>query len=116
MLQAERPRADLKSDMPAGQSGPPPVPPSREDALARFMGGRPGAVILRLAILSVVVGALLHVAGLSPVALLRGVEALVRSVIGTGWDAARNVAEFALYGAMVVVPVWLIARALSTRN
>ncbi len=92
------------------------MPLRQEDALARFMGGRPGAVILKLAVLSVVVGALLHVAGLSPVSLLRGVEALVRSVIGTGWDAARNLAEFALYGAMVVVPVWLIARAVSARN
>jgi len=87
-----------------------------DNALARFMGGRPGAVIFKLVILSIIVGALLHLAGLSPVSLLRGVEAMVRRVIGSGWEAVSNLAEFALYGAMVVVPVWLIARALATRK
>ncbi len=80
------------------------------------MGGRPGAVALKLVVLSVVVGALLHMAGLSPVSLLLGVDALVRSVIGTGWEAVRSLAEFALYGAMVVIPIWLIARAFAARR
>ncbi len=80
------------------------------------MGGEPGAVALKLAVLSVVVGAILHLAGLSPVSLLLGVEAMVRSVIGSGWEAARSILEFALYGAMVVVPLWLISRAFASRR
>jgi hypothetical protein len=87
-----------------------------DNAVTRFLGGKPGTVFLKLAIISVIVGALLHLAGLSPVALFRGLEAMVRGLIGTGWDAVRNIAEFALYGAMVVVPIWLIARALSARK
>jgi hypothetical protein len=87
-----------------------------ENALTRFLGGKPGAVVLKLAIISIIVGALLHLAGLSPVSLLRGVEAMIRSLIGTGWDAVRNIAEFALYGAMVVVPIWLIARAMAAKK
>ena len=112
MLQADRPKRD-----PAGfRQGPPPVPSQEDDRLARFMGGRPGAVALKLVMLSVIVGALLHLAGLSPVSLLRGVEAMVRSIIGSGWEAARSLAEFALYGAMIVIPVWLVARALAARR
>jgi hypothetical protein len=88
----------------------------KDDALARFMGGRPGAVLLKLGVVSVIVGAILHLAGLSPIALIRGVEAMVRGLIGTGWDAVRSVGEFALYGAMIVVPVWLVARALAARR
>jgi len=84
-----------------------------DNALARLMGGRPAAVALKLGVVSVIVGALMHLAGLSPVALFRGVEAMVRGLIGSGWDAVRNLGEFALYGAMVVVPLWLIARALA---
>ncbi len=80
------------------------------------MGGRPTTVALKLVVLSVIVGAVLHMAGLSPVSLLLGVEALVRSIIGTGWESARSLAEFALYGAMIVVPVWLIARAFAARR
>lgn len=92
------------------------MPERQENDLTRFMGGNPGAVVLKLAVMSVVVGAILHLAGLSPVSLLLGVEALVRSVIGSGFEAVRSVAEFALYGAMVVVPIWLIARAMSARR
>lgn len=87
-----------------------------DDALSRFLGGKPSTVLLKLVIISVIVGALLHWAGLSPLSLLRGAEAMVRGLIGTGWDAVRNVAEFALYGAMVVVPIWLIARAVNARK
>ena len=87
-----------------------------DNTLTRFMGGRPGAVLLKLVILSIVVGALLSLAGLSPADLFRGVEAMIRSVVGSGFDAIRNLAEYALYGAMIVVPLWLIARALATRK
>ena len=87
-----------------------------DNAVTRFLGGKPGAVILKLAVISVIVGALLHLTGLSPAALFRGLAEMIRGLIGTGWDAVRNIAEFTLYGAMVVVPIWLIARALSARK
>ncbi|MCA3563835.1 MAG: integrase [Methylocystis sp.] len=87
-----------------------------DNAVTRFLGGKPGAVILKLAVISVIVGALLHLAGLSPVELFRGLGAMIRGIVGTGWDAVSNIAEFALYGAMVVVPIWLIARALAARK
>ncbi len=89
---------------------------ANDNALTRFLGGNPGAVVLKLAIISVIVGALLHLAGLSPLSLFRGLEAMIRGLIGSGFDAVRNVAEFALYGAMVVVPIWLIARAFSAKK
>jgi hypothetical protein len=87
-----------------------------DNALNRFVGGKPLSVAIKLAIVSVIVGAVLHLAGLSPVSLLRGLEAMIRSLVGTGWDAVRNIGEFALYGAMVVVPIWLIGRALASRR
>jgi Family of unknown function (DUF6460) len=87
-----------------------------DNALSRFLGGSLTSVLIKLLILSVVVGALLHWTGLSPVSLLRGLDALVRELVGTGWDAVRNVGAYALYGAMVVVPIWLISRLISQRK
>jgi hypothetical protein len=87
-----------------------------DNALSRFLGGSLTSVVVKLLILSIVVGALLHWTGLSPVSLLRGIEALVRDLIGTGWDAVRNVGTYALYGAMVVVPIWLVSRLISQRK
>ncbi len=85
-------------------------------ALTRLMGGKPGAVVIKLAIVSVIVGAILSLAGLSPLSLLRGFEAMLRNLVGSGWEALRSIGQFALYGAMVVVPVWLVARLLSARK
>ncbi len=83
------------------------------NALSRFLGGNLVSVAVKLLILSIVVGALLHWTGLTPVSILRGIDALVRDLIGTGWDAVRNVGAYALYGAMIVVPIWLISRLIS---
>jgi hypothetical protein len=92
-------------------------PPTVSDnPVSRFLGGRPSAVILKLAIISVIVGALLHFAGLSPAALVRGIGQMIKSLIGSGWDAVRTVAEFAIYGAVIVVPIWLVARLLAARK
>jgi hypothetical protein len=82
-----------------------------DNAVTRFLGGRPGAVALKLAIVSIVVGALLHFAGLSPAGLIRGLGRMVESLIGSGWDAVRTVAEFALHGATIVV-----ARLMASRK
>jgi hypothetical protein len=87
-----------------------------DNAVTRFLGGSPASVAVKLAIVSIIVGALLHFAGLSPVALVRGLGRMIESLIGSGWEAVRTVAEFALYGAMIVVPVWFIARLAAARK
>jgi Family of unknown function (DUF6460) len=84
--------------------------------ITRLLGGKPGSVAIKLLIISIIVGALLHFAGLSPVGLVRGLGRMIESIIGSGWDAVRTVAEFALYGAMIVIPIWIIARLLSARK
>ncbi|MGL4241238.1 MAG: DUF6460 domain-containing protein [Beijerinckiaceae bacterium] len=87
-----------------------------DNAVSRFLGGKPSSVAIKLIIISVIVGALLHFAGLSPAALVRGIGRMIESLIGSGWDAVRTVFEFAVYGAMIVVPIWLIARLLASRK
>jgi hypothetical protein len=87
-----------------------------DNAVTRFLGGAPASVAIKLVIVSIIVGALLHFAGLSPAALVRGLGRMIESLIGSGWDAVRTVAEFALYGAMIVVPVWLVARLVAARK
>jgi hypothetical protein len=87
-----------------------------DNPLTRFFGGKPASVLIKLVILSVVVGAFLSWTGLSPLSLLYGLDNLVRELVGTGWDAVRNVGVYALYGAVVVVPIWLISRLISQRK
>jgi hypothetical protein len=87
-----------------------------DNAVSRFLGGKPSTVVIKLLIISIIVGALLHFAGLSPAALVRGVGRMIESLIGSGWDAVRSIAEFAIYGAMIVIPIWVIARLLAARK
>jgi hypothetical protein len=87
-----------------------------DNAISRFLGGKPSSVAVKLLVISVVVGAFLHFAGLSPAALVRGLGRMIESLIGSGWDAVRTIVEFAVYGAMIVVPIWLVARLMAARK
>jgi hypothetical protein len=87
-----------------------------KDALTNLLGGTPTRVLIKLLVLSVIVGALLYWSGLTPAGLIRGFGNMLESLLGTGWDAVRRVGEFALYGAMIVVPIWLVARLLASRK
>lgn len=78
--------------------------------MERFFGGSPGAVILRLAIISIVVGVVLHALGLDPLNLIESVRALVRYISERGLDALEWLLRYLLIGAIVVVPIWLIVR------
>ena len=84
--------------------------PDPDDALARFFGGSPLAVIFRLALLSILVGAILEALGLDLHNILETVQALYRRVWDMGFDAVRWLGRYLVLGAAIVVPLWLITR------
>ncbi|MGI6245505.1 MAG: DUF6460 domain-containing protein [Pseudochelatococcus sp.] len=81
-------------------------------SLNRFLGGSPGGVLIRLLFLSLVVGAVMSWLGLTPIDLYEGTVALVRDLVDDGFAGLRHVGTWLMYGAMVVVPVWLLLRLL----
>ena len=66
--------------------------------MEQFFGGNPGLVLVRLAILSLVVGVLL--------------AALGARIYDLGWTAVEKAGRYFLLGAVIVFPVWFIARLL----
>ena len=78
--------------------------------LQRALGGSPLGVIVKLIFLSLIVGALMAFLGLTPRSLFSALETFVRGVWNMGYDAIREVGQWILAGAIVVIPVWLIAR------
>jgi hypothetical protein len=78
----------------------------------RIFGGNPLGVIVRLVILSVVVGIVLQALNISPPDLLRRIQLLLARVYAMGFGAFRQAIDYFLIGAVVVVPIWLIARLL----
>ncbi|RBP15608.1 hypothetical protein DFR50_108165 [Roseiarcus fermentans] len=80
--------------------------------VARFVGGSPMAVVLRLVVVSFVVGFLLDAFGLDPANLVGEVVRSARHVFEYGFANLREFGRMFLTGAMVVVPVWIVLRLL----
>ena len=80
--------------------------------LHRFLGGSPGSVVFRLLVISLIVGAAMVFFNLTPKDLIESVRHLVESVLGSGIESVRSLLLYVLYGAMVVVPIFLVVRIL----
>ncbi len=78
----------------------------------RFFGGSPLWVVVRLVLLSIVIGVLLSALGLDPWNILQSVERLIRRILDLGWDAVAWLWRYFLLGAVLVIPIWLIVRLL----
>jgi hypothetical protein len=87
----------------------PQTPPTR------FLGGTPVNVALRLFVLSLIVGALLMWLDIRPVDIVQGVIHFVQHIWALGFEAIRQIGDYLVVGAMIVVPLWLIVRLLSAR-
>src|SRR5579863_9224515 len=87
-----------------------------ESPLTRFLGGSPINIALKLFFLSLIVGALLMWVDIRPIDVVQGLIHFARRVWALGFDALREMGEYLVAGAMIVVPVWFIARLLSIRN
>jgi hypothetical protein len=100
-MPSERPTADNQSPGSTGNG-----------AIARFLGGRPLAVIFRLVLLSILIGVILEVLGLDPWNIIDSLRRLTLRIWDMGFDAVRWLWRYLLLGAAIVVPVWLIMRLM----
>ena len=83
--------------------------------LERVLGGSPLSVIVKLIFLSLIVGAIMAFLGLTPRGLFSAIGNFVSSILNMGTDAIREVAQWVIAGALVVIPVWLLLRLFGKR-
>ena len=81
-----------------------------------FLGGSPGAVLVRLLVVSFIVGMLLTMFGFDPETLYFRLEAMVRHLIAYGLEDFAHVGRILLTGAMIVIPIWFILRLMDARR
>ncbi|GLK72280.1 integrase [Ancylobacter dichloromethanicus] len=81
-----------------------------DNQLARWMGGSPFWVLVRLVLLSVVVGVILAALGLDPLNILSSLERLVRHLFNFSFEAIERLWRYFILGAVIVIPLWLILR------
>ncbi|MDE2362274.1 MAG: hypothetical protein KGM42_06310 [Hyphomicrobiales bacterium] len=72
-------------------------------------------MFLRLLFVSLVVGALLVWLNIHPYDVFFWIQRFFNRLWMLGWDAVREVAEYVLAGAAIVVPVWFVTRLISVR-
>jgi Family of unknown function (DUF6460) len=79
----------------------------------RYFGGSPGAVILKLAIASIMIGVVLSVFGFNPNNLYDAIIRLGDWIRSLGLDALNTVLRYLVLGAIIVVPLWFLSRIFS---
>jgi Domain of unknown function (DUF6460) len=80
--------------------------------LNRFLGGSPAGVILRLLVISLIVGAAMAFFNLTPRDLIESVRRLIETLLGSGLESLRTILVYIAYGALVVVPIFILVRLL----
>jgi hypothetical protein len=80
--------------------------------MERFFGGNPALVLLRLVILSLIVGVVLAALGFSPFEILDSLRRLAERIYDMGFAAVEKAFRYFLLGAVIVFPVWLVMRVL----
>ena len=83
--------------------------------LNRFLGGSPASVLVKLVFLSLLVGAFMAFLDITPFGLIEGLFDWISSVLYLSFEPVRDVGIWVLYGAIIVVPLWLLSRLFSRR-
>ncbi len=78
----------------------------------RFLGGSPGSVIVKLLFVSLLVGAFMAAVGITPMGLVNRIADLIQGLFNLSYETVRQIGLWLLYGAMVVIPIWLILRVI----
>jgi Zn-dependent protease with chaperone function len=82
----------------------------------QFFGDSIGGTLLRLVLLSIVVGIVFSALGITPFNLVDQLERLIRNVMSMGFDAFSWAFKYFLLGALIVFPVWFVVRLFSRKR
>ena len=83
------------------------------EAVNRFFGGSPLAVVFRLVLLSILIGFVLHAFGFNPFNIIESIRSLIEALWNMGFDAIHLLWRYFVLGAIIVIPIWLIVRAVN---
>lgn len=87
-----------------------PQTETRRSPVERLFGGHPISVVLKLALVSLLVGFVMSIFGVDAQQIVRGAVELLRETLRDGAGIFRNLGGYILTGAALVVPIWLLIR------
>lgn len=86
------------------------------ERLQQALGGAPGKVVLKLVLASLLVGVVLAALEMTPWGLIHYLRYLFHEIVGSGMEAVHRVLGYAVSGAVIVLPIWLLIRLFSARK
>lgn len=78
----------------------------------RIFGGNPFLVIVRLVVISIIVGIVMSALNIRPENLVYHLQLIIRRISELGLGIFENAFGYLALGAVVVVPIWLVMRLL----
>ncbi|MCZ4090404.1 MULTISPECIES: DUF6460 domain-containing protein [Sinorhizobium] len=86
------------------------------DGINKFLGDTPLRVLVKLVVVSILVGFVMTVFDWYPVDIFFGIRNFLLDLWRTGFAALGRVGDYLLLGAAIVIPAFLILRVLSYRR
>jgi pilus assembly protein TadC len=86
------------------------------DQVNKFLGDSLGRTLIKLLVVSLIVGFIMAVFGWAPLDFVYGLRNFVLEVWHRGFAALGRVGDYLLLGATVVIPIFLLIRLFNYRR
>ena len=80
--------------------------------ITRFLGDTPGRTLVKLAVVSFVVGIIMSALNFTPWEVWEAIRDFAIQLYDLGFEAIWRIARYFVWGAIVVVPIFLALRIL----
>ena len=82
------------------------------DGITRFLGDTPSRTIVKLVVISFVVGIIMSALNFTPYEVWEAIRNFVTRLYDLGFEAVWRIAKYFVWGAMVVIPIFILMRVL----
>lgn len=82
----------------------------------RVLGDTPGRTLVKLIVVSLIVGFVMAVFGLDPWDIVYGIRNFLLDLWHQGFNALGRVGDYLILGATIVIPIFVILRLISYRR
>lgn len=86
------------------------------DKVSNFLGDTPGRTLIKLAVISLIVGIIMSALNFTPLDVWYGLRDFVIRVYELGFEAFGRIGQYFLWGAMVVIPAFIFLRLIRFRG
>lgn len=85
------------------------------EKITQFLGDTPSRTLIKLAVISFVVGIIMSALNFTPIEVWYSIRDFFERIYDLGFEAFGRIGKYFVYGAMVVIPIFILMRVLKFR-